>query len=92
MSTVGDNTTLLGDGTQFGGDHKDFAYKNGLIPNGSPGKQKPKNPDLFVESADSYTIKERPFFIPIDKGGVLVALEKLDRQLIEVITLPLCFQ
>ncbi|KJA27473.1 hypothetical protein HYPSUDRAFT_1098694 [Hypholoma sublateritium FD-334 SS-4] len=30
-----------------------------------------------------YTIEERPFFIPIGKNGVIEALEKLDRQLVE---------
>lgn len=32
-----------------------------------------------------YTIEERPFFIPIGKDGVISALEKLNKQLVEVI-------
>lgn len=37
-----------------------------------------------------YTIEERPFFIPIGKNGVIEALEKLDRQLVEVCSSPSC--
>lgn len=29
-----------------------------------------------------YTLQERPFFVPLGKGGVLEALQKLDRQLL----------
>lgn len=38
----------------------------------------------FVATMD-YTIENRPFFVPIGKGGVIVALEELDRQLQQVI-------
>ncbi len=31
-----------------------------------------------------YTLQERPFFVPIGTGGILVALQKLDGQLLNV--------
>jgi hypothetical protein len=31
-----------------------------------------------------YTLQERPFFVPIGKGGILTALQKLDGQLLNV--------
>jgi len=37
----------------------------------------------FVDNVD-YALKERAFFVPIGKDGVIAALEKLDTQLVQV--------
>ncbi|KAG6833182.1 hypothetical protein H0H87_010244 [Tephrocybe sp. NHM501043] len=88
MSTAyGDNSTAIGD------DHT-----NGLKPssgNTNPkdvgprragdgyGKSShPKTPNEFVADTD-YGLEERPFFVPISKDGLIAALEKLDKQLIQ---------
>jgi hypothetical protein len=34
----------------------------------------------FSKTAD-YALEERPFFVPVGKDGIIVALEKIDRQL-----------
>ncbi|KAF8061467.1 hypothetical protein FPV67DRAFT_1673110 [Lyophyllum atratum] len=88
MSTVfGDNSTVVGD------DHLGLGLKpsgsttnpkDGLRPNHTAdGKStQPKARNDFVATVD-YTINERPFFVPIGKEGIIGALEKLDRQLVQ---------
>ena len=39
-------------------------------------------PDDFTTT--DYGLQERPFFVPIANGGILAALQKLDRQLLNV--------
>lgn len=39
----------------------------------------------FSKTAD-YALEERPFFVPVGKDGIIVALEKIDRQLRNVST------
>lgn len=43
----------------------------------------PKKPRSEFTTTD-YTLQERPFFVPIGAGGLLAALQKLDRQLLNV--------
>lgn len=43
----------------------------------------PRQPRGEFTTSD-YALKERPFFVPIGTGGVLAALQKLDRQVVNV--------
>ncbi|GLB35293.1 putative prohibitin homologues [Lyophyllum shimeji] len=89
MSTVfGDNSTVVGD-DHLGQGLKPSASSNSkdlgarLNHSSSDGKiAQPKARKDFVATVD-YTIEERPFFVPIGKDGVIAALEKLDRQLVQ---------
>ncbi|KAF5387063.1 hypothetical protein D9615_001790 [Tricholomella constricta] len=91
MSTAfGDNTTVVGNGENHLG--------VGSKPSGSSSNPKELGPRRagdgygksthprvgtdFVATVD-YTIEERPFFVPIGKAGVIAALEKLDKQLVQ---------
>lgn len=99
MSTVfGDNSTIVGDAAYNnniglkpqGSFSKDSGPSSGPKRAGDGyGKSSQKIGNDFVATVD-YTVEERPFFVPIGKAGVIAALEKLDRQLVQVITnLPL---
>jgi hypothetical protein len=93
MSTIfGDNSTVVGDAVHN--------VNVGLKPQASFSKYREASPgpkragdgygkstqkigNDFVATVD-YTVEERPFFVPIGKAGVIAALEKLDRQLVQV--------
>ena len=49
-----------------------------------PCQAKARVPHESEFTTVDYNIEERPFFIPIGKAGVIAALEKLDRQLLDV--------
>lgn len=51
--------------------------------NAAPAPQIPKIGNPFSFNTDEY-LKERPFYVPIGKGGLIAALETLDQQLVEV--------
>ncbi|KNZ71567.1 hypothetical protein J132_08625 [Termitomyces sp. J132] len=92
MSTVYADAT-----TVFGGDQDTFT--DGFKPSTSSIKPKdldhrqagaglgksaqPKLVNDFIATTD-YTLEERPFFFPIGKDGLIAALEKLDKQLVQV--------
>ncbi|KAG5652953.1 hypothetical protein H0H81_002961 [Sphagnurus paluster] len=84
MSTAfGDNSTIIGDerpgsGSKPTSDVKDYGPRR--AGDGYGKSTQPKND--FVATVD-YTIEERPFFVPIGKAGIIAALEKLDRQLVQ---------
>jgi hypothetical protein len=50
---------------------------------GAPAPQIPKIDNTFSFNNDDY-LKERPFYVPIGKGGLIAALETLDQQLLQV--------
>ncbi|KAJ7905252.1 hypothetical protein B0H14DRAFT_2659538 [Mycena olivaceomarginata] len=49
---------------------------------GAPAPQIPKIDNTFSFNNDDY-LKERPFYVPIGKGGLIAALETLDQQLLQ---------
>lgn len=55
--------------------------KNKAITFARAGISTEKHSDF---TTTDYTLQERPFFVPIGTGGILVALQKLDRQLLDV--------
>ncbi|KAF8990342.1 hypothetical protein BDQ17DRAFT_1393150 [Cyathus striatus] len=75
-STHAATTTVLGD----------VSYQqltedvNGSFKSPTKGKGRASVSEF---TTTDYTLDERPFFIPIDKSGVMGALDKLNRQLIE---------
>jgi hypothetical protein len=81
--TTAAGTTIIGDGADIGGR---ITYNS---DNGSPkGKgvdhSNGKHPAKFDEQAKYLEDDDRPFFVLVGKGGVIEALEKLDRQLLNV--------
>ena len=60
----------------------DTDYLHPKHPETSKEPRPPKQ-NNFVDNVD-YALKERAFFVPIGKDGVIAALEKLDRQLTQV--------
>lgn len=58
----------------------DYSTKPSRHPAHGKGRS---NPNDFTTL--DYALEERPFFIPIDKGGVIAALNKLDKQLLQVL-------
>ncbi|RDB24167.1 hypothetical protein Hypma_008846 [Hypsizygus marmoreus] len=90
MSTIlEDNSTVVGDlehnnslglKPSKGSSSKDMGPRRA---GGGYGKStQPKTGNDFVATVD-YTIEERPFFVPIKQDGIIAALEKLDRQLVQ---------
>ena len=81
-TSVADGTTVIGGPMSNVGD---MSYMNDSFPKkpSTYGKSSsvpgPSSKNLF-ETAD-YFDTERPFFIPIGKDGLIVALQKLDVQL-----------
>lgn len=80
-SNFGDNSTVIGDAAykQFNGKESPPPPKAQTSTQGFTGKTR-----MSEFTTVDYTVEEKPFFIPIGKGGVIAALEKLDRQLQEV--------
>jgi len=83
-SNFGDNSTVVGDPSYK---HQDEIF------NKEPSPHKPSTSRTGVISkgrmhneftSTDYSLEERPFFIPINKDGVIAALNKLNKQLIEV--------
>jgi hypothetical protein len=54
----------------------------GASSSAKAGLSQPPRNDFKTNS--DYGLEERPFFVPIANGGVLAALQKLDRQLLNV--------
>jgi hypothetical protein len=51
---------------------------------GAPQPRIPKIGNEFSVTADNYNLTNRPFYVPISgKGGLIAALELLDKQLVE---------
>ncbi|KAG6853694.1 hypothetical protein C0991_002229 [Blastosporella zonata] len=83
MSTAyGDNNTLIGD------DHLDTSKPSGnkasprRVADGYGKSSQPKPANDFVATTD-YALEDRPFFVPILKDGLIAALDKLDKQLVQ---------
>jgi hypothetical protein len=88
-STFGDNVTVVDDSAPYKGRDDTFRKSSGSQPSKSKSRTaftgKARMPHVESEfTTVDYNIEERPFFIPIGKAGVIDALEKLDRQLLEV--------
>ena len=86
MSTV-DGTTLLsgasiaGDDYRYNSDRDDSPRKP--VQTIAKGKLKSQPGGIFMTDADN-ALENRPYFVTIDKNGVLPALAKLDAQLKKV--------
>jgi regulator of protease activity HflC (stomatin/prohibitin superfamily) len=84
-SNFGDANTVVGDTSYLKRVDetsltKDSDYSTKYNRHAAHGKGR-SNPADFITL--DYSLEERPFFIPIDKGGVIAALNKLDQQLIQ---------
>ena len=81
-SNFGDNSTVVGDyKRQDETLTKDpFPHKPSTSRTGVTGKGLTHNDFTTTD----YTLEERPFFVPIKKDGVIGALTKLNKQLVEV--------
>lgn len=81
-SNFGDTTTV-GDSplVKHSGEYPSTDDSN-TLPKATSSKaaQRPRNDFTTTD----YGLQERPFFVPIANGGVLAALQKLDRQLLNV--------
>ena len=75
-------STTYGNGSTVVGDLDNVHLKH---PETSKEARRPHHSTQsnFVDNVD-YALKERAFFVPIGKDGVIGALEKLDHQLVEV--------
>ncbi|KIY72454.1 hypothetical protein CYLTODRAFT_434710 [Cylindrobasidium torrendii FP15055 ss-10] len=85
-SSVGDNTTIFGDRDALRKE-REFSLHSSGKP-GSKGKssslRRPlEGADHFASTYYTAGAEERPFFVPIGKGGLAAALETLNRQLTE---------
>ncbi|KAJ7470520.1 hypothetical protein FB451DRAFT_1253977 [Mycena latifolia] len=84
MSVAG-NSTVVGDApATFRKDQRDAFLKEPSSSNTAHAPQPaiPKVGNEFSFNNDDY-LKERPFYVPIGKGGLIAALETLDQQLVE---------
>jgi len=82
MSTsYGDGSTVVGDTEHW---QQLKTNGNSKLPENSKEPRRPSHSTQhnFVDNVD-YALKERAFFVPIGKDGVIVALEKLDLQLVQ---------
>lgn len=86
MTSIGDNTTVVGERDAFKRERKEYS-KDRNYPSSGPSHAPADK--AFLHTVD-YTLEERPFFVPIGKGGLIAALQRLDKQLIEVRTLAAC--
>jgi hypothetical protein len=79
-SNFGDNSTVVGDKHQDEAFIKEpFPHKPSTSRTGATSKGRTNE---FTTT--DYTLEERPFFVPIKKDGVIAALNKLNKQLLEV--------
>ncbi|TFK72550.1 hypothetical protein BDN72DRAFT_763040 [Pluteus cervinus] len=78
-ATVADGTTVFGDFEDSRRRDDFLSYKKTIDE--SPKQPIPKLGSDFVVA--DYALQDRPFFVPIGRGGVLAALEKLDQQLVQ---------
>lgn len=83
-SNFGDNNTVVGDPSYKRQDEaftkEPFPYKPSTSRTGVTSKGPAQNEFTTTD----YTLEERPFFVPIKKDGVIAALNKLNKQLLEV--------
>jgi|ERR1700722_704464 len=84
--SLGDNSTVVGGpaSVAHGKDRQqdsDMYTKPTMTPNGYVPKR--REVGTFVKAMD-YTAEERPFFVNIDKKGLVAALQQLDDQLQKV--------
>ncbi|KAF5330719.1 hypothetical protein D9619_005905 [Psilocybe cf. subviscida] len=88
MTSLGDNATVVDDSAPYKGLDDTFSKSSGSQPPKNKsriaftGKARAGHIESEFTTVD-YNIEERPFFIPIGKAGVIDALEKLDRQLLD---------
>lgn len=95
-SAFGEASTVVGDSFKPR-DDSPFPVKeksgrattSNLLDSAATSKSKEKADD-FVATMD-YTLEERPFFVRIGKDGVIAALERLDRQLVDVSSQLCCY-
>lgn len=79
-SNYGDANTVVGDTSYLKrADDTDHSTKDKRLAH---GKSRSNHNDFITLD---YTIDERPFFIPIGPDGVIEALNKLDKQLLQVL-------
>ncbi|KAJ3726293.1 hypothetical protein EV361DRAFT_927115 [Lentinula raphanica] len=78
MSTYADGSTVVGDDLR---DQQDFLKPKAKTPH-SPVAPPKRAGKPFVNSIDT-ELEERPFFVRIGKDGLIGALQKLDKQLVE---------
>jgi len=83
-SNFGDNATVVGDLSYKRQDEtfnkEPSPHKPSTSRTGMTGKGRMHN----EFTSTNYALEERPFFIPIQKDGVIAALNKLNKQLVEV--------
>ncbi|THU99362.1 hypothetical protein K435DRAFT_719810 [Dendrothele bispora CBS 962.96] len=84
MSTVnfGDSSTVYGDRSTVVNEEHDVTYRHKDESAHSPSKRAGKAKASGFVTAD-YQLEDRPFFVPIGKDGLVAALQKLDKQLVE---------
>ncbi len=80
-------SATVADGTTVFGDFEDSRRRDDFLSYKKTMDEPQKHPLAKLGSdfvVADYALQDRPFFVPIGKGGVLAALENLDRQLVEV--------
>lgn len=78
-SNFGDNSTVVGDYKR----QDETLTKDPFPPKPSTSRTGKGLTHNDFTTTD-YTLEERPFFVPIKKDGVIGALTKLNKQLVEV--------
>ena len=84
-SNFGDALTVVGDTSylkRVDEENSDHSLKYHHNPRYTTNSKSRSNRNDFITL--DYTIEERPFFIPIGHDGVIGALDKLDKQLLQV--------
>ena len=79
MSSVAEGSTVIGD--------RDFNHRLDPVQSTSKNQnslEKRKAPPTNDFITSDYSLEDRPFFVPIGKDGVIAALQKLDRELLQV--------
>ncbi|KAF7359523.1 Band 7 domain-containing protein [Mycena sanguinolenta] len=75
-------TTIVGDGATLRKEQELSFDTNGKNPS-APAPHIPSVGKPFSFTTDDYLKEQRPFYVPIGKGGLIAALEKLDQQLLQ---------
>ncbi len=86
--SVADTTTIVGDRDTFRKEQELSLHPKDTSHASTFGKRRaPSHPDStedrFATTLD-YMSEDRPFFVKIGKEGLIAALDKLDRQLVQV--------
>ena len=85
-TTAGDNTTVVAGPSESGGKRRAYLSDEHSVSDTTKHEKhttEKQIPNDFVRAAD-YALEDRQFFVVIGHDGLIGALQKLDKQLLQV--------